>query len=337
MRTLFLRAKKKVTFGKKRAKSKITYFDIIKRKEIPCDDINSCLKKRKNCFWLDISNTQKSTVEKIGKFYELHPLIREDVLSVDHRPKIEYFNGYAIIIIKMFSYDEKKGTVCTEQASFVLGKDMLLSFQEAQGSMFDGIKRRLLQGSLQPQADYVLYSLMDKIIDNYFIVLEKLGEKVEELEDNLLKNPESHTLQDIQRFRREMIYVRKLIWPVREIISGLQHAEPSLVHKQTHIYLRDLYDHTIQIIETIEMLREMLSGMIEIYLSTLSNRMNEVMKFLTVIGTIFIPLTFITGLYGMNFDIMPELRWKYGYVIILGGMGALAIGMLLFFRRKKWL
>jgi len=227
-----------------------------------------------------------------------------------------------------------------EQVSLILGPNYVITFQEHEKDVFGPIRERIREdkGRLPKQgADYLAYALIDAIIDHYFVVLENLSEKIELLEDQLVEYPEPQTLQSIHELKRELIFLRKSVWPLREVISSLERGESTLFQKSTAVYLRDLYDHTIQIIDTVETFRDMVSGMLDIYLSSISNRMNEVMKVLTIIATLFIPLSFIVGLYGMNFAYMPELQWKWGYYGVWGIIISVVGGMLTYFRRKKWL
>jgi magnesium transporter len=264
----------------------------------------------------------------------------EDILNTDQRPKMEDFGSYIYIVLKMF-YPAEPGTEFnTEQVSLILGPNYLISFQESEEDVFEAIRERIRNGKGRLRklgADYLAHAVLDTIVDHYFVVLEKLGEREEDLEEVLTKNPTTRTLQAIHQLKREMIFLRKSVWPLREVISGLERAESPLIQASTGIYLRDIYDHTIQVIDNVETFRDMLSGMIDIYLSSISNRMNEIMKVLTIIATIFIPLTFIVGLYGMNFKYMPELEWPWGYPAVLLLMAAVSGFMLLYFKRKKWL
>jgi len=279
-------------------------------------------------------------MDKLGDCFSLHPLVLEDILNTDQRPKIEDHGEYIYIVLKML-HKVNRAEFAAEQISIILGKNFVISFQEGiKGDAFDLIRERIRSGKGRIRGfgtDYLVYSLIDAIVDNYFVILEEIGERIENIEDELVKNPQAQTLHRIHGFKREMIYLRKAVWPLREVISALERKESPLVKDTTSIYLRDVYDHTIQVIDTIESYREMLSGMLDIYLSSISNRMNEIMKFLTVIGTIFIPLTFIVGIYGMNFEFIPELKWRYGYFIVISGMSAIAVLMLFYFKKKKWL
>jgi magnesium transporter len=240
----------------------------------------------------------------------------------------------------MVYLDEKRDQMQTEQVSLILGENYVLSFQEKQGDVFDPVRERLrtAKGRVRKMGpDYLAYSLLDAVVDNYFQILEHLGERVEVIEEGLVGDPSPECLKGIQGIKKDMLYLRKSVWPLREVISSFHKDESSLVKDTTTVYIRDLYDHTIQVIDTIETLRDMASGMLDIYLSSMSNRMNEVMKVLTIIATIFIPLTFIAGVYGMNFHRMPELNWPHGYLFAWGIMISIAVTMLIYFKRKKWL
>jgi len=230
--------------------------------------------------------------------------------------------------------------IATDQVSLILGENFVLSFQEKEGDIFNPVRERIRagKGRLRKEgADYLVHALLDIIVDNYFVIMEKLGDEIEFLEDELVTHPTQKTLQTIHKMKRSMIFLRKAVWPLREVIGTLERGETPLIKESTGIYLRDIYDHTIQVMETIEVFRDMLSGMFDIYLSSISNKMNEIMKVLTVIATIFIPLTFIVGLYGMNFKYMPELEWRWGYPMVLIFMLTAAIFMLAYFRKKRWL
>jgi magnesium transporter len=275
-------------------------------------------------------------LEAVGAQADLHPLVIEDIHNTYQRPKVEDYEQYLYIVLKMISWDEAANEIRGEQVSLVLGKNFVLSFKEDPGDIFDPIRTSLREGKgrIRKQGpDYLAYALLDQVVDHYFIVLENLGEKIEDLEEELVTNPDAATLQTIHHLKRELIFLRKSVWPLREAISSLERWESPLLQPDTLVYLRDVYDHNIQVIDTIETFRDML----DIYLSSVSNRMNEVMKVLTIIATIFIPLTFIAGIYGMNFTNMPELGWPMGYFMIWGLMIVIFIGMLIFFKRKGWL
>lgn len=305
--------------------------------------IEECLpfKDKPTVTWIDITGVHKpDVIEKIGGHFGLHPLTAEDILNTDQRPKVEDFGNYLYIVLKILYYDERKNEIVSEQISMILGQTFVLSFQEMGTNIFNPLIERIRgnKGHIKKLgADYLAYSLLDSIVDNYFIILEKLGEDIELLEEKLITHPTREMLQTLHNLKREMIFLRKAVWPLREVISGLERGESALVKDTTRIYLRDVYDHTVQVIDSIETSRDMLSGMLDIYLSSISNKLNEVMKVLTVIATIFMPLTFIVGVYGMNFRYMPELEWRWGYFTIWAIMTVIGISMLIYFGKKKWL
>jgi len=291
--------------------------------------------------WINIDGLhQVEILEKLGNCYELHPLVLEDILNTDQRPKMEDYGEYIYIVLIMLNYSDTDKGIVTEQVSLILGPNFVFSFQEKEGDVFNPVRERIRnsKGRIRRMgADYLAYALLDSIVDNYFIILEKFGEKIEFLEEELVSQPKPETLQTIHHLKKEMIFLRKAVWPLREVISGLERGESSLIKQGTGIYLRDVYDHTVQVIDTIETYRDMLSGMLDIYLSSVSNRLNAVMKVLTVIATIFMPLTFLAGIYGMNFKYMPELDWRWGYPVIWLIMIGIGVFMLVYFRKKKWL
>ncbi|MBN2066822.1 MAG: magnesium/cobalt transporter CorA, partial [Candidatus Thermoplasmatota archaeon] len=297
--------------------------------------------------WINVDGLHEiDVIEKLGTCFDVHSLVLEDILNTDQRPKMEDLESYIFLVLKMLYSDEKHREIHSEQVSLILGKNFVISFQESMGDVFDAVRERLRSGKGRIRKmgpDYLTYALLDAIVDNYFVILEKIGDKVESMEEDLVSNPVPETLQQIYNLKREMIYLRKSVWPLREVINGLLRQESKLIRKDTHVYLRDLYDHTIQVIDTIETFRDMISGMLDIYMSSVSNKMNEVMKVLTIFAAIFIPLTFVAGVYGMNFDPsaspfnMPELGWPLGYPLVLVVMIAVAITMLVYFKRKKWL
>ncbi|MCJ7769320.1 MAG: magnesium/cobalt transporter CorA, partial [Dehalococcoidales bacterium] len=254
--------------------------------------------------WINIDGVHDiELIEKLGKHFDLHPLILEDIVNTQQRPKMEDSGNYIFIVLRMLHYDTKDSEVKSEQVRLVLGSNFVISFQESEGDVFEPIRERIRKGKGRIRkmgADYLAYALVDAVVDNYFIVLEKLGEIIEGIEDKLIQAPTPETLQTIHSLKREAISLRKSVWPLRELISGLDRAETPLIHESIKIYIRDIYDHTIQVIDTIESFRDTITGMLDIYLSSVSNRMNEVMKVLTIFAAIFIPLTFIAGVYGMN-------------------------------------
>lgn len=291
--------------------------------------------------WLNVDGvTQVDILRRVGDCYGLHPLVMEDIVNTDQRPKKEDYGDYLFVVVKMLDISDE-GRLVVEQVSLILGEMWLLTFQEGlDGDPFQPVRERLRAGKGRIRgggADYLAYALLDAVIDQYFVVLERIAERVELLEEEVVAAPTRFTIRKIHRLRQEMILIRRSVWPLRELIGGLERRDCDLIGEGTLVYLRDLYDHTVQIIDTVETSREMLSGMLDIYLSSEANRTNEVMKVLTVYATIFMPLTFIVGLYGMNFKNMPELEWRWGYPAVLLLMALLALGMIIYFRRKKWL
>jgi magnesium transporter len=291
--------------------------------------------------WINIDGIhQADVIEKIGSRFNIHPLVLEDIANTGQRPKMEDFGDYIFVVFKMLCHDTNKDQVRAEQVSLILGPNFVISFQEVEGDVFNPIRDRIrkAKGRIRKMgADYLAYTLIDAVVDNYFLILERFGEDIESMESELVTNPAPETLQQIHTLKRELIFLRRSVWPLRETISGLERAESSLIADSTEIYLRDVYDHTIQVMDTVESLRDMVSGMLDTYLSSISNRMNEVMKVLTIIATIFIPITFIAGIYGMNFTFMPELGWRGAYFAVLSVMACVALVMVIYFRRKRWL
>ncbi len=334
-----------VEIGKERAKkARVTIidYDEAKFQEKEAKTVKECFpfKETPTVTWINVDGLEPDIIKQLGDCFGMHPLVLEDILATDQRPKMEDYDSYIYVVLKMISYRSENDEITAEQVSLILGQNFVISFQETVGDVFDQIRDRIRgeKGRVRKMgADYLAYCLIDAIVDNYFKILEKLGEKIETLEEKLLINPTPRTSQAIHRLKREMIFLRKSIWPMRELISGLQRGESKMITGPTKIYLRDVYDHTIQIIDTMETMRDMVSGMIDVYLSSISNKMNEVMKVLTIIATIFIPLTFVAGVYGMNFRYMPEIDWNLGYPIVLLIMAFIALLMVLFFRRKRWI
>jgi len=291
--------------------------------------------------WINIDGLHEvEIIEKLGSNFGLHPLLLEDILNTDQRPKMEDYGDYIFVVLKMLYSGENKGEIEAEQVSLILGSNFVISLQEHEGDVFNPLRDRIRKNKGRIRkvgADYLAYALLDAIVDNYFLILENVGEKIEDTEQQLATNPSQETLQYIRELKNEMIFLRKSIWPLRELINGLERGESTLIHESTGAYLRDVYDHTIQIIDTVESYRDMISGMVDIYLSSISNKMNEVMKVLTIFASIFIPLTFVAGIYGMNFEFMPELKWHWGYFALLAVMTLIGISLVLYFKRKKWL
>ncbi|WP_017731163.1 magnesium/cobalt transporter CorA [Nafulsella turpanensis] len=291
--------------------------------------------------WININGVHDvELVEKVCKHYGIHPLTIEDIVSTDQRPKIEEAEGYIYVVLKMMEYDTEKERVQMEQVSLLLGKNFVLSFQEREGDTFTPVRERLRAGKGRIRtrgADYLLYALLDTVVDNYFVIMEKVGDSMAELEERLLVNATKDNFDAVYNLKREMLAVRRSTWPLREVIYKLEREDFAIIQKETQLFVRDVYDHMIQVIDTVETYRDLLSGMVDLYHSTVSTRTNDVMKVLTIISTIFIPLTFIVGVYGMNFEYMPELQWKYGYLSVWILMLLLLGGMVYTFRKKSWL
>jgi magnesium transporter len=334
-----------VSIGKDRTgavKITIIDYDEAQVSEKVAESAEECFpyKETPTVTWINIDGVHDtSLIEIIGKHFGLHPLVLEDIANTGQRPKVEDYGEYLFIVLKMLYLEADSDRISVEQVSLILGTNFVISFQEREGDVFNPVRDRIRTGKGRVRkmgADYLAYALVDAVVDNYFIVLEHFGDSIEGLEDELVTDPTPDKLQTIHGLKRELILLRRSVWPLRELISGLERSETELVTEGIGIYLRDVYDHTIQVIDTVESYRDMVSGMLDIYMSSVSNRMNEVMKVLTIIATIFIPITFIAGIYGMNFEFMPELKWRYAYFVALGIMGGVTVAMLMYFRRKKW-
>ena len=304
-------------------------------------DLSDCLAhvKPNMVKWINVEGLHKpELIEHLGKIYNIHPLTMEDIVHVDQRPKFEDFEHYVVAIMKMISYSEQ---VDSEQLAIVLCENTVISFQEPHsGDAFDIIRNRLRQckGRVRKLgADYLAYALMDAVVDCYFTAIEKIGDKIEEIEEDIISNSNKKSLLELYHLKREMIYLRKQVWPMRDMINNMIRSETTLINPSSDMYLRDLSDHVTRIIDTVETYRDLLSGIMDIYLSTNANRMNEVMKVLTIMSSIFIPVTFIAGVYGMNFDNMPELHTRNGYFVICGVMLSIIVGLMIYFKRKKWM
>ena len=289
--------------------------------------------------WINVAGIHNTDiVEGIGKIYDIHPLSLEDIVHIDQRPKFEDYEHYVIAMMKMITYSKQ---VDSEQLAIILLDNTVISFQEPQGGdAFDIIRNRLrtAKGRVRKLgADYLAYALMDAVVDCYFTCIEKIGDKVEEIEEDIINNSDKKSLLELYHLKREMIYLRKQVWPLRDMINNMICSETHLINPSTDIYLRDLSDHVTRIIDTVETYRDLLSGIMDIYLSTNANKMNEVMKVLTIMSSIFIPVTFIAGVYGMNFENMPELKTQHGHYFIWGVMISIITGLLIYFKRRKWM
>jgi magnesium transporter len=291
--------------------------------------------------WINVDGVHDvELLEKLGESFGLHRLVMEDISNTDQRPKMEDYGDHLYVVLRMLSVGPDGGIV-SEQLSLVLGGNFLLSFQEGiEGDVFSVIREHLRTGRgrvRKMRADYLAYAMIDAVVDHYFVVLEKLGERIESLEAELISDPKRETLGQLYAHKREMIFLHNAVWPLREVVAALGRHDSSLIAESTSPYLRDVYDHVTHIMDSVDIHREMLSGMLDVYLSSVSNRLNEVMKVLTVISLVFMPLTFIAGVYGMNFRYMPELQWRYGYGLALLLMLGVAGFMVAYFRRRKWL
>jgi magnesium transporter len=305
------------------------------------EEIPSLVVPENGVLWLDIWGlSDPGVVKAVGDRFGFHPLALEDVLNIPQRPKVDRYENHLLVILREVSYP-----VETEQVSLFLSDRLVVTFQERPGDPFDPIRDRLRKGSGRIRslgADYLLYSLCDAVVDSIFPTLEKLGEEVETLEETVIGTPTRETLREIRGVKKQLLEIRRAIWPARDAMSELLREDSPLIRPETRVFLRDCYDHTIQVMDMVETYREMAASLVDEYISSVSNRMNEIMKVLTIMATIFIPLTFIAGVYGMNFDReaspfnMPELGWRYGYPVILLVMAATAGGLVWYFRKKKW-
>lgn len=291
--------------------------------------------------WINVNGLNHiDKIEKLGEHYNLHPLIIEDIVDTDQRPKIDEYPDYLFIVFKML-YHREDGSFVNEHISLVLGPDYVFTFQEADGDVFDSLRKRLENSKGRVRnagADYLTFAIMDAVVDHYFNIIESLSEKIEKLEDTLFLNKQEIDItHEIQALKREVLQVRRSVYPFREVINRLEKIDTQLIDEKTVTYIRDLYDHIIQVTESVDIYREMIWSLMDMYMSTISNKMNEIMKLLTIISTIFIPLTFLAGIYGMNFKFMPELNFKYGYFLVWAIMILVFLGLLYYFKRKKWL
>jgi len=296
-------------------------------------------KDQSNVAWIDVCGLHSvSLIEQIGAKYGIHPLTIEDILHVGQRPKIEEFDDYVYVVLWMMYAGADD--IVQEQVSFIVTDTCVITLQEQPGDVFDPVRERIRSRKYRinsSQSDYLAYALIDMAVDSYYTVMENVDEIVTDLEERVLVDTSTRVLHDLYQMKRRILQIRRALWPLREVASKLERTETKLVKKATRIYFRDIYDHTIQVIDTVEHYRDLLSGLLDTYLSSASNKMNEVMKVLTIIATLFIPLTFIAGIYGMNFQHMPELSWKYGYLAVWGVMALSAGLMIHYFKRRKWL
>ncbi len=335
-----------VYVGEKKIESvRITVIDYNEQtfQEKQISDIKECskFKATPTVTWINIDGIHRiEVIEAIGEQYGMHSLVLEDILNTGQRPKFEDLDNYIFVVVKMLNLDETRQRIQSEQLSLILGSNFIISFQESAGDIFEQIRDRIRtsKGRVRKMgADYLAYTLLDAIVDNYFLILESFGEKIEFMEEELATSPTEKTLRQIYNLKKELISLRKSVWPLRELIGNMRRSESSLINASTDIYLEDVYDHTIRVIDTVETFRDVVSGMLDLYLSSISNRTNAIMKILTIIATLFIPLTFLVGVYGMNFKYMPELQWRWSYPAMWVIIILIVTGMLTYFRKKKWL
>lgn len=305
---------------------------------IPIDEIlQKC--DRQSINWINIDGlSEVSIIKKVGEHFNLHYLLLDDIMNTDHRPKVDEYDDHLFLTMKML-YRMEGDEIDYEHISFVLGKDFLLSFQEKEGDIFNNLRERIKNDTgifRKRGADYLLYRLVDTIVDSYYTILENVGYKVEALEENISTNPTIEDFRQIQELKKEFIYLRKVVYPLREALNKILKNEYGFIEKNTLKYYSDVYDHVIHLIDSLDTYKDLTSTLMDLYMNTINYKMNEVMKLLTIITTIFIPLSFVAGIYGMNFENMPELTWHYGYYEVLGIMGIIFIGMIFYFRFKKW-
>lgn len=324
----------------------IMHYDTVNLEENQFDSVETALVHLKTIdssgvVWVNVEGVHNvELISHLGMYLGLHPLVLEDIVNTVQRPKIEDYGSYLFIVARMLKAVEG-GSFTSEQIGLILTSNAVFTFQEAiNGDVFDSIRARIraAKGKIRGMgADYLSYCLLDAIVDGYFAVLENTGEAVVEIEEQLTVSADQSILHTINTIKKEIIYLRKAVWPLREALSFMERGDSELIHEGTRFFFRDVYDHTIQVIDTVETYRDLLSGMLDLYLSSMSNRTNEIMKFLTLIGTIFMPLTFLVGVYGMNFKHLPELEWYYGYPALWGVMIVLSLLMVFYFKKKRWL
>jgi magnesium transporter len=338
------------TGDKKVEKIVVTIFNYneqqFEEKKIESIEELKLLKENAKTLWVNLAGIHDVTlIEKVCEIFEVHSLVIEDILNVNHSPKIEEHDTFLFLILKMINFDKTNRELNIEQISIILGQNYVLTFQENTGDVFDVIRERIrtAKGRIRKAgADYLMYRLLDSIVDNYFITLEYVDDKIEFVEEKLLEESEDSYLKEIHNLRKDILKLRRAVYPMRDMTYYLQRGENPLIQKSTLMFTRDLHDHITNNIETIENYREIINGVLEVHLTNASHRMNQVIKLLTMISTIFIPLTFIVGIYGMNFNTqvsifnMPELNWKYGYLFVMFIMIAIVVSLVVFFKRKKW-
>lgn len=328
----------------KRSNTKLSLIEynenVFNRKEISLNELSKLDYKRDTIKWINVDGLhQVEILAKIGETFDIHPLAMEDILNTDHRPKIEYYEEYMYISSKILFYNSKNNEFDIDQISFIMSNKYIISFSEREIDIFEPVIKRLQHGLIRTRkltTDYLLYCLLDIIVDDYFEVLESISEAIEDAEEEMTDNTTDKTLRTITKLKRQILFIHKGVWPLRDVLSSLGRGDSSLINESTEIYIRDLYEHVVQVMDTTETLRDILSGMMDVYLSSTSNRMNEIMKVLTIISTVFMPLSFIVGVYGMNIQNMPELGWRWMYPVLWLIMISIAGTMLYYFKKKKW-
>ncbi len=308
--------------------------------EARIDDLHQLPRKEGQVCWVTVNGLHDiDFLREVATYFGLHDLVLEDIVNTEQRAKIEEYDDYLYLVSKLPQMQEENARLHVEQVSLVLGKDFVLLVLEDEHPIFQDINDRLRNKTSKLRsngADFLFYTLLDEVVDHFFNILEILGEKIEHLEDHIISDNSPETLRKINRLRHRMILLHRIVMPMREVMSSLERHDSNLLSNELSPYLRDVYDHIVQVIDTVDTYREILSGSLDIHLSANGNRMNAIMKVLTVISTIFMPLTFIVGLYGMNFEHMPELKWRYGYPIVLVLMTVIGLLMVRWFKRKKW-
>ena len=315
--------------------------EILKEKELGSGADFAGIAARDPVTWVNVDGLNDLPLtEAMGAGFNLHPLVLEDLVHTGQRPKLEEYDEYFFVVLRMLTMEDGGDGITSEQVAVVFGDRWVLSFQERAGDVWDPVRERIRgkSGRIRSRgADYLAYALIDAVVDHYFHILETMADEVEQLEVLVLEDPAPETMHRIHKLRHEMLVVRRAVWPLRELTNGLVRTESPLVKEDTQIFLRDVYDHTVQVIDMAETLRDVVSGLLDLYMSSVSNRMNEIMKVLTIMASIFIPLTFLAGIYGMNFEYMPELGIRWAYPTLLGLMAAMGVGLMYFFNRKGWL
>ena len=310
-------------------------------RKLPVNEISGIVPGDANKTWINVHGLHDlSIIEAIGQQFKLHPLVLEDIVNTDQRPKVDDYGDYLYIVARSFHLIKPANTLVSEQISLILGKDFIITFQERSTGLFEPVRERLRHGRIhirEAKADYLAYALLDVIVDQYFSIIEEIGNRCEKLEEKLLRKPSPSLLLKIQQLKHEAIELRRGIWPIREVLNGLIRNDQHFFSASTVIYLRDVYDHTVHVIESLESVRDLLAGMLDIYMSTVSNQLNKEVRTLTVVTMLFMPATLMTGIFGMNFDYMPLLKDKAGFWITIGFMAFVALGMIIHFIRKQWL